>query len=304
MIKRWRADVDSTLGDVLTRVFRDPAALGEGRVFVERVRVTDARHRVGAGALVEVGSAQAAAAPTLEILHEDAGLMVVAKPAGLVTVPDHHGHDSLQARVALHLGCPLEQVHPTSRLDRGVSGVVVFALDRAARERLASARERGDYARHYLAIAARGPTPEHGRWSAPIGRDRSDPRKRAVNGDRSTYASTEYRTLARARDGALMRLSPETGRTHQLRVHAAHAGLPLDGDATYGGRSRLISATGDVLTLDRVALHAYRVELPGRRGTLRFVASVPEALRALWRAIGGLDEVWAEPTDRAERRGQ
>lgn len=289
-MKRWRADVESDLGDVLARVFADASALTEGRVFVDRIRVHTTFIRVNAGSLVEVGQAIASAPATeLDVLHAETELIVVNKPAGLVSVPDHHGHDSLQARVAAFCKLPLDRVHPTSRLDRGVSGVVVFALAKSARDAFANARAEENYARLYLAIAEHAPTPEHATWTWPIGRHPKDPRKRSVNGKDPAHATTSYRVAARAAHGVLLELRPGTGRTHQLRVHAAHAGCALDGDDSYGGRTRITSERGDVLTLTRVALHAARVELPWKGRTLTFEAPFPDAMRTLWTALGGGD---------------
>ena len=298
MIKRWRADGDTTLDDALVRIFRDPTALAEGRVFVARARATDGSMPIARGVTIEVGSGQQVEVAPLAILHENDDYIVVDKPAGLVSVPDHHGHDSLQARVAAHRRVPIESVHPTSRLDRGVSGVLVFALSKTGRDDLTAARERGEYSRLYLALAEHGPPCAHGAWHERIGRDAKDPRKRAVNGKESTHASTDYRVLARAPHGVLLALRPKTGRTHQLRVHAAHAGLPLDGDSTYGGRTRIVSDVGAILPLARVGLHAHRVELPWQRGRRAFVAPVPPELRASWRAVGGTDDAWDAPGSR------
>jgi RluA family pseudouridine synthase len=291
-LKKWRADVASELGEVLARVFADPHALTQGRVFVNRARVQDAAMRLPVGSVVEVGEAVAADGAALEILHVEPELVVVNKPADLASVPDHHGHDSLQARIATYCKLPLERVHPTSRLDRGVSGVVIFALAKSARDALAKAREDGAYCRLYLAIAERAPQPAEGEWNAAIGRDARDPRKRAVRGKEATHALTLYRTVATAAGGTLLALRPQTGRTHQLRVHAAHAGSPLDGDGTYGGRTRIVSERGDILTLTRIALHAARVELPWKGRPMVFRAPVPDALTTLWATLGGAPDPW------------
>lgn len=285
-MKRWRADTASVLGEVLGRIFADRGALAQGRVFVNRARVQDATMAVPAGALVEVGDAVAATSGELEILHVEPGFVAVNKPADLASVPDHHGHDSLQARVAAYCNLPLDRVHPTSRLDRGVSGVVVFALAKGARDAFAQARDNGTYTRRYLAIAAVAPA-EPGTWSWAIGRHPKDPRKRAVHGKDATHASTDHRVRARAAHGVLLELTPHTGRTHQLRVHASHAGAPLDGDTTYGGRTRLTSDRGDITTLKRVALHAARVVVPWQGDRIELAAAVPSALREWWKALGG-----------------
>jgi 23S rRNA-/tRNA-specific pseudouridylate synthase len=225
------------------------------------------------------------------ILARGTGWVAVDKPAGLPTIPDHAGAShALIALAARVIGVPVARLHATSRLDRDVSGVVVFALDRAAAERLQRARESHDYVRRYVAIAARSPSPDHGTWDGPIGRAK-DPRHRAVNGKDPVPARTHYAVVAGApgTDACVLALGPVTGRTHQLRVHASHAGAPLLGDRVYGGAARLTLPSGKILPLDRVALHAARVTLPGHAP---IVSPVPDPLRLVWQALGGGGEAW------------
>ena len=177
------------------------------------------------------------------ILRED-DLVAVDKPAGMPTIADHGGAaHALVAATARALGIDPARLHPTSRLDRGVSGVVVFALTKAAAERLARARGEGAYERRYVAIAASAPAPASGTWDAPIGRAR-DPRLRTVRGRDPIAAATRYGVCAHAPGGAAMlAVAPVTGRTHQIRVHASHAGAPLLGDRDYGGPARVTLPT-------------------------------------------------------------
>ncbi len=94
-----------------------------------------------------------------------------------------------------------------------------------------------------------------------------------------------------------MAFGPATGRTHQIRVHAAHAGAPLLGDRAYGGRTRLTFATGRVLELRRIALHAARVVVPDERGEPVVArAPVPPELVDVWEALGGDPGAWEVAT--------
>lgn len=226
------------------------------------------------------------------ILHRDASLVVVDKPAGIPTVPDTTGAShSLVARVSAALGVGEGALHATSRLDRDVSGVCSFALDERARKTLESARESGDYRRLYVALAIRAPVPPEGEIRASIGRAR-DPRHRKVDPTGKPSLS-RYRTIAAVPSGVvLLALAPETGRTHQLRVHTSHLGAPLLGDKVYGGPMRLGLPNGKILGMSRIYLHCARVSYPFEGRTLELRAEVPEALRDVWTALGGEPEAW------------
>jgi 23S rRNA pseudouridine1911/1915/1917 synthase len=295
---RWivRAGDGATVGAVLARAGAEPRAVRDGRVFLGRRRVRDERERVVPGDELHVASAtqpQSGAAARI-ILHEG-DLVAVDKPAGTPTIADHAGSaHALVALVARHLGVDPGRLHPTSRLDRDVSGVVFFALTNTAARRLASARAAGLYERRYVAIASRAPAaPDQGTWDAPIGRA-PDPRLRAVAGRAPVPATTRYALCGRAPSGVvLLALAPLTGRTHQIRVHAAHAGAPLIGDRSYGGPVRLTLPGGRVLEVGRIALHAARVVVPDERGRpIAALSPIPAALCELWSALGGDGAAW------------
>jgi 23S rRNA pseudouridine1911/1915/1917 synthase len=291
----------STVDAVVALAGGDARALDEGRVFVgksmdppqagrhahwRRARRGDA---VRAGDSVRVFPPGDPGAPAV-VLHEGGGLVAVDKPAGIPTIPDTRGAEgSLLVGAARALGVRPESLHPTSRLDRGVSGVVVFATTERARKQLQNARKSGRYARLYAALAARAPTPREGAWDASIGRAR-DPRKRAVGGRDAVPALTRYRVVGDTPRAALLAVEPVTGRTHQIRLHASHAGAPLLGDRDYGGPRTLVLESGKVLALGRVGLHCARVAVDG---VLDVRAPVPEELRAWWAALGGDEAAWS-----------
>jgi RluA family pseudouridine synthase len=281
-----------TVGDVARRAGADDAAVREGRVFVDRRRIGDASATVEVGQELTV-AARRTAAPSVRVLADEDGLVAVDKPAGMSTIPDQTGSAaSLLLVLSATLGCKPTDLHATSRLDREVSGVVVFARTREAASRLVEARRQGVYERRYVAIACRAPEPPAGVWDAPIGRAK-DPRKRAAFGRDAVPARSRYEVVGRAGDSALLALEPETGRTHQLRVHAAHAGAPLLGDGGYGGETRRVLASGRVLGVRRIALHAWQVVVPRSGGGVMEVrAEVPGELREIWGALGGSEEAW------------
>jgi RluA family pseudouridine synthase len=283
---------DRTVAAVLARAGVDGRAVADGRVFVGRRRVRRDDEPVKEDDVVEVAAPRDASPEVQVILRED-DVVAVDKPAGMPTIADQDGAaHALVAATARALDVDSTRLHPTSRLDRGVSGVVVFALTRAAAERLARARAAGAYERRYVAIAARAPVPETGTWDAPVGRAR-DPRLRAANGRDPVAAATRYGVCASAGDAAMLAVAPVTGRTHQIRVHASHAGAPLVGDRDYGGPARVTLPSGRVLELRRVALHAARVVVPGPGGAPVVArAPVPTELLELWSALGGEAAAW------------
>ncbi len=285
-----------TVGDMLDRASIDVHAISEGRVFVGRRRVLRADQAVVEGDVIEIAASLPAGPPPLvTVLAQTADLVAVDKPAGLATIPDHSGAArALTTLAASVLGIDPSRLHPTSRLDRDVSGVVIFALTPQAASRLMEARAKGAYERSYVAIATRAPDPESGTWSEPIGRA-SDPRLRKIHGRNAAAATTRYSSCGQAPRGQTqLAVAPLTGRTHQIRVHSAHAGAPLLGDRAYGGPVRFVLESGQVLELKRIALHARRVVVPvdGTGRTLSAVAAVPQDLRDLWCVLGGDARSW------------
>ncbi|HWZ87367.1 MAG TPA: pseudouridine synthase [Polyangiaceae bacterium] len=238
---------------------------------------------------------QPAPAGELQVIGEYRGLLFVDKPAGLQTEPDARHADTLVTRLAAQLGLPAAEIHALSRLDTGVSGVVTLGLTHEARRLVTNWRTLGQFRRRYLALASGNASAPSGEWTESIGRASGNLRRAA--GQRAELARTSYALIASSplfaraspRQVQLLALSPRTGRTHQLRVHAAAHGLPLLGDRAYGGASRLTAETGSVRSLDRIALHAAWVELPLAE-PLRFEAAVPRELLQIWGDFAG-DEV-------------
>jgi len=293
---RWivRPDDGRTVREVLARAGADDDALGEGRVFVGRRRARRGDEPVRGGDVVSIAARNLDAGRTAAILLHAGDLVAADKPAGIPTIPDHAGSaHALIATVARTLGVDMARVHATSRLDREVSGVVVFALTQDAAGRLAKARTEGTYLRRYQAVAVRAPASERGTWDAPIGRAH-DARLRMARGRDPVDAKTRYAVVALAPGGeALLAVAPITGRTHQIRVHAADAGAPLLGDRAYGGPSRITLPSGRVVEPGRIALHAGRVMVPGEDGAPIVVTSpLPPELASLWSALGGDPAVW------------
>jgi len=262
--------------------------IDEGRTRLDG-RSARAAQRVAAGERIEaeppeVAPARVAAEPiALAVLYEDRDLIVVDKPAGLVVhpAPGHPGGTLVNA--LLHhcgdlagIGGVLRPgiVH---RLDRGTSGVLVAAKSDAAHTSLAAQFHDHSVERVYLAIVRGAPAGESGRATRPIGRHPRDRKRMSTQTGAGRRAVTVWRVRERfaARGYALLEVRPETGRTHQIRVHLAASGLPIAGDPVYGRARR-----GE-LPIERPALHAALLGFTHPRSgeRLRFEAAPPADFR-------------------------
>jgi 23S rRNA pseudouridine1911/1915/1917 synthase len=213
-------------------------------------------HRLGGGEEVRVEQTQETPAPEpaleLEIAYEDEHLLVVDKPAGVVVHPaaGHATGTLVQALAGRTAGGDPERPGIVHRLDRDTSGLMVVARTDEAYEGLRRLVKRRAIEREYLVLVRGRPRSRSGRIEAPIGRDRRDPTRRSLDTDSPKDAVTHFDVVELLPAHALLRARLETGRTHQIRVHAAAIGLPVAGDPVYG-----VPEPG----LDRQFLHAARL---------------------------------------------
>jgi len=233
----------------------------------------------------------------LALLHEDAEIAVLDKPAGLAVHPGAGRSTGTLAHRLLArypemagVGGPGRPgiVH---RLDRDTSGVLVVARTAAAYAALSRAFAAREVGKRYLAIVYGEPRPAAGRIEEPIGRHPARRQEMAVR-DGGRPARTVYRTIAAAAGIALLALDFETGRTHQIRVHLKSLGHPLVGDPVYGearfrGLPRKVQ--GPLAAFPRPALHAWRLAFrhPATAEPMAFEAPVPDDLAALWTEATG-----------------
>jgi len=224
----------------------------------------------------------------LAVLFEDAHLIVVDKPAGMVVHPaPGHWHGTLVHALLHHcqdlagIGGVLRPgiVH---RLDRGTSGVLVAAKDDATHAGLSRQFQDHSIERVYHAFARALPGADAGRVDRPIGRHVRDRKRMSVHTRSGREAVTEWRMRERfeGAGAAWLEVRPRTGRTHQIRVHLASVGLPLLGDPVYG-RGSARGRRRSLPRLDRPALHAAVLGLvhPATGERLRFEAELPADLR-------------------------
>jgi 23S rRNA pseudouridine1911/1915/1917 synthase len=287
------AEAGSRLDSLLAT--RDEIA---SRARAEKLLATDAvrvdgevrakSHRLEGGALVEVElpEPEGGLVPeraSVRVLYEDPHLLVVDKPAGIAVHPGAGERRPTLAGQLLALGArggaDPERPGIVHRLDRDTSGALVASRSAGAYAALQEAIRRREVERRYLALVRGRPRSRSGRIDAPIGRDRRAPTRRSLDTAEPRDAVTRFEVRETLAEHALLEVSLETGRTHQIRVHLAAIGLPVSGDRQYGVK-------GD-LGLERQFLHAYRLRFrhPVTREDVDVVSPLPDDLQeALERA--------------------
>jgi 23S rRNA pseudouridine1911/1915/1917 synthase len=225
-------------------------------------RARPKNHRVAEGERVGLAATRAEApetapAPEPDIVYEDDHLLVVDKPAGLVTHPaPGHSGTTLAEALAGHAagGSHPERAGIVHRLDRDTSGLLVVARSEDVHARLQRMMRAREITREYLALVSGHPDAESGTIDAPLGRDRRRRTVMSTRTDRARGAVTHFEVLERLPRTALLSVRLETGRTHQIRAHLAAIDHPVCGDPTYGG-----SECGRRLGLERQFLHARKL---------------------------------------------
>lgn len=251
--------------------------LQAGCIEVNGVAVTQANAvlEIGDGVEMFAKAKGPQAGPTpLPILFQDADLIAIHKPAGLLSVAaakegSRHALGVLRAQLSPAGGRQAVALWPVHRLDRDTSGVLLFAFSREIREAVADKWNKAE--KTYLAIVQGRPDPSAGTIDQPLHMDHQSHRALVGQHHDAKHAVTHYETLSVAKRRTLMQAKIETGRQHQIRAHFDWLGHPVVGDRRYG------------LADQRLGLHALRLDIPSPtgEGRLVFEAEPPAAFRAM-----------------------
>jgi 23S rRNA pseudouridine1911/1915/1917 synthase len=235
----------------------------------------------------------------LDILHEDSHLIVLNKPAGMLVHPANGVNVGTLVN-ALLAHCTdlsgiggVERPGIVHRLDKGTSGVLVVAKTDVVHRGLSAQFERHSIARQYIAVVCGAPTETAGTIDARIARSRRDRRRMTTVETGGRHAVTHYEVLEKYPQFALVQLTLETGRLHQIRVHLQHIGHPVVGDPVYGGEQRALNDADTpelkqmLSQLKRQALHARLLgfEHPATGEHLTFSAEMPKDIQRVINAL-------------------
>jgi 23S rRNA pseudouridine1911/1915/1917 synthase len=263
------------------------SAIERGQVTVDAVVRRDPGEEVGPSQAVSFDQDRPAlpsARLELPRLYEDEAILVVDKPAGLLTVPTHPEAKTTEDTVLRRAQEYARRLHGRRayagmlhRLDRDTSGALAIALTRDAHRLGRELFAAHQFHRWYLAVVHGVPSPREGTIDAPISNEYVSGRRRIARHDsEGRHAVTHYRVRHAYRNAALVELQLETGRQHQIRLHLQDLGYPLVGERVYGDDARRVRAP-------RQMLHAWRLEFrhPLHDGRVTAEAPVPPDMAAL-----------------------
>ena len=231
----------------------------------------------------------------LTVLHEDEHLLVIDKPAEMAVHPGAGRSSGTLVHALLHRYPEIAGVGGAGRpgivhrLDKDTSGLMVVARSQRAYLSLVAAMQARSIRRVYDALVWGGPRSSHGSLDTQLGRDPRDRKRMAVLPRGGRPARTHWRVVERFQTASLLSVSLDTGRTHQIRVHLAHLGVPVVGDPVYGGRAKKLLSTREpgrslatdlLLCLRRQALHASELALahPVTGKPMAFASEWPDDL--------------------------
>lgn len=223
----------------------------------------------------------------LDIVYEDSDIIVINKPKDMVVHPAAgHYEGTLVNALMKHCGDSLSDINGVirpgivHRIDKDTSGLLVVAKNNESHLKLSDDLKSHDIKRVYMALTDGVIKENSGTIDAPIGRHPTDRKKMAVNVKNGRPAVTHFNVVDRFENNTLVRVSLETGRTHQIRVHMSYIGYPITGDTVYGRKKPLYKTDGQVL-------HATQLELrhPRTNEKMVFEAPIPEYFKNILKLL-------------------
>lgn len=245
----------------------------EGRVTIDGMVAKRNTQPVEQGQTIELLRKHSYASGGIRVLYEDRALLVIDKPQGLLTVAtDYQDQETAHAFLKERYGNT--QIHVVHRIDRETSGVMLFARNKAARDKLKAMFEAHQLEREYRAVVEGHVEPERGCWKSRLIEGKDYNVRLSKTPDEGRLAITHYQRLSQGRNYCYLRLILETGRKHQIRVHCQEAGYPVVGDERYGATTNPVG---------RLCLHAHRIAFnhPLTGKALDFRSPVPSLLTRL-----------------------
>jgi 23S rRNA pseudouridine1911/1915/1917 synthase len=237
---------------------------------------------------------------SFEIIYQDDQILIVNKPSGLLSIPDRF--DLSKENLFNLLKQQFEPLYVVHRLDRETSGLICFCRTAESHRELSISFESREVVKTYLAIVESTPPENEGLINAPIAHSSSGDGRMVIH-PKGKPSITKYRVMKAWNQFCLIELKPETGRTHQIRIHLAYMGCPIVADKLYGKRDQLTIKDIKVKSklskedeefrplINRTALHAYSLSFNLDQKNLSFQAEPPKDFRAVmhqldkWRSL-------------------
>ena len=218
----------------------------------------------------------------LDIVYEDEDLIIVNKPQGLVVHPSVGHYDGTLVNAIMYHTDDLSGINGVMRpgiihrIDKDTSGLICIAKNDNAHKFLSAQLKDHTMHREYLALVSGVIKENHGEINLPIGRDKNNRQKMCVTRENSKEAITYFDVLKRFEEYTFVACKLKTGRTHQIRVHLAYIGHPVEGDTVYGKRKQKLYQNGQLL-------HAYKLTLihPKTKKEMTFEAPLPDYFKEI-----------------------